>query len=160
MAWTSLNTVPVWTGDHLQRWLVQGYDEAGNKVEYAFGTNPNESNVPVKVVSLNSMVTTAGKVLVAEGSGEPPTMKFSGVFVDHGLARADEQLDAMIGWLLRRSPVFLVDHYGRRYRVIIQSFEPVMQPTSSQQPYRHLWSMEALVLNFQDGRTFRYTERA
>ncbi len=109
---------------------------------YSWEVNPNDADSPsyMKNVFYSSSAAPDGKIIMMEGKDEPSRVSFSGVTL------TEAQYDEMIRWFNKRNQLELTDDLGRTMSIYITSFAP-KRVRSTNYPWRHTYSVEAVVLD-------------
>jgi hypothetical protein len=109
---------------------------------YTFEINPNTDGSPQfkKTVTYQSTAAADGGLILFEGRDAATTLSFSGTILTQA------QYNAMIRWFGKRHQVIFTDDLGRITTIYITAFSPKRKFTRSN-PWRHEYSVEALVLN-------------
>lgn len=101
------------------RWkLKDPYDSNAATNAYTFVRNPASMTSIGSERSIASMTTTAGKVLLREGTTPAVQWSFSGAILHK------EEYDALWKWVYgKQRRVYLTDHFGRRLTVVFQKLD-------------------------------------
>lgn len=100
------------------RWRLQ--DPADPAEVYTFPRNPNKMSSPFPSRMITTKGTTAldGQVLLWEGVREPKQWSFGGHIKDAA------HYEDLRSWVFdRQGRLFLWDHFGRRYVVVLKDFD-------------------------------------
>jgi len=118
------------------RW--QFYDTVTGD-SYTFEFNPSEGGSPAYERNLNVQRTTAGALIVLEGTQNPQTLNFSGTIL------TQEHYEALTTWMENRHVLQLTDDLNRSWYVVLQSFQP-QRVRSATRPWKHTYNMVAQVV--------------
>jgi len=127
------------------RWRLQ--DPANPTDAYTFPQNPNRmtSPFPSRLVTTKGTTAVDGQVLMWEGPTEPQSWSFGGPIKNAA------HYEALRSWVYdRQGRLFLWDHFGRRYVVILKTFKPETEGPAKRQPGRywfHDYTIDALVVS-------------
>lgn len=124
------------------RWVLNDpYDTNPATNTYTFPRNPESMTSPLGERSLSSLVTTAGKVLLYEGTTPAKSWQFSGPLLEKA------HYDALYTWVYTKNRrVNLTDHYGRVLSLAFQTLDA--QPKRRVNYYwSHDYTVTALILS-------------
>lgn len=142
----------------MARVAFQFEDPAGVKTTYSWPVNPSEEEEFGRERNIEHGAPTSGVGFIRQqGADSPFVFRFGGTIFH------ESQLQAMWEWfkLSRTQTVYLHDHAGDSYEVIIKSFKPVRTRTIrnprdfANAPY-HYWkyTIEMEVVRVIDGPIF------
>lgn len=104
--------------------------------------NPNEMTSPWSERNYIVKATTAGPAggvpVVFEGVRQPRQWTFSGTTLD--LAHHDE----LLRWAMKPNKVFITDHFGRTFAVMLDHFDAIPKQRASHMQ-RHTYTMRATI---------------
>jgi hypothetical protein len=117
------------------RWVFRG---AG--ASWTVPINPDAMTSLFPEKALTAKYTTAGKVLLFESSQQPANWQFSGAILDA------DHYEGLRHWTYDvPGRIEITDHYGRRIDCALQSFAPEPKRGNGQRPWRHTYTVRALV---------------
>lgn len=119
-------------------WVLR---EADGVESYEFAINPLTAQMPSIKRTIAREKTATGNPIVFQGRNAAQTMTFGGTIM------TQEHLEALRTWTLKETQVHITDDLGRGYWVYFTAFKPSRQ-RSSQFPWRHEFTAEAVVLNW------------
>jgi hypothetical protein len=123
-------------------WVFRDLHNLTTPEEYAWEVNPREFDIGYrKSVQYETTTAPDGRALIYEGQDEVKKINFSGTIL------VEDQYDAMIYWFSKRYQLQLEDDLGRLFSIYITSFQPKRE-RSSQYPWKHSYTCEALVLDW------------
>lgn len=125
------------------RWRLQ--DPASPTDEYTFPRNPSRmsSPFPARAVTTQGVTAKDGQVLMWEGVMQPQQWTFGGTIVNAA------HYENLRSWVYnKQGRLFLWDHFGRRFTVVLKSFkaDPPERAKIGRYWY-HEWEIEALVIS-------------
>lgn len=113
---------------------------------YTMDMNPNAMSSlggPLQVRAAGIM--PKGKVLLYGRPALPTDWEFTGVL------RTQAQYEAFVDWMDRPNRIHLTDHLGRTLTIQMKSFAPVGGRARRGVPWRHTYSIKALVFSVVNG---------
>lgn len=104
---------------NVKRWVfTDSYSGAAVPATYTFPRNPKEMTSLYPERSVAGVTTTAGAVLLYEGTVPPKQFTFSGPILEK------THFDALRDWCYnRKRRIVITDHYGRNITCVLTSVE-------------------------------------
>lgn len=126
------------------RWVFQAYDltALGAVDTYVLPVNPSAMKRTFGSQNITDEATTlsSGNIISWEGALKAPTWIFSGHILTEAAYRE------FLKWGVTGQRFYVTDHFGQRYLVKVQSFEP-KRVRDLARPFHHTYEMNVSVLN-------------
>lgn len=110
--------------------------------DYTVHINPNAMTSPHRVNATEAYPVSPvdGRIRARRPKPQPREWTFSGVI------REQDHYDALLLWSQKEYPIFITDHLGRTWFVLLNEFAPEERQRNATVPDRYRYEMKGYVL--------------